>query len=388
MKKNKQKNSQENMLEHSLVKIEFYQKYLEIYLEIVSSRDYIETINIIDVFCGMGIYKDGNKGSPIISFEAIKKQKSKGNTQKFNLLINDIDSSRVEQVKSYINEKNKNYCNVYCFCDDANDMFIKVDKFISTLDEKSFNLLFIDPYGYKDIKKDILKKIMRHKSTEIILFLPVADMYRFTKDAVKKEDFAPYQALLQFINSFFPSDHPVVKGEETMTIMDYIEYLRKAFCFDENKFYTASYYLERSKNYYFALFFITTSILGYDKIIEVKWKLNPIDGRGFKYNKQTHLFTEQFNKKDHEEALSYLENNLVDFLKIARTNVDLYEYTLKLGYMPKHTVSFLKKLQNENKLNVVSATSNKSKIRKGSFYVNYENYNPQKPKVFISIKKK
>jgi three-Cys-motif partner protein len=67
------KNVKNTLQIHSQAKIEFYEKYLNRYLRILCLSKFIKRINIYDVFCGMGIYEDGGKGSPIVAFEARKK---------------------------------------------------------------------------------------------------------------------------------------------------------------------------------------------------------------------------------------------------------------------------------------------------------------------------
>lgn len=68
----KKNDVKETMKIHSRAKVDFYGRYLERYLEILNLVDFIHKINIYDVFCGMGIYKDGHKGSPIVAFDIIK----------------------------------------------------------------------------------------------------------------------------------------------------------------------------------------------------------------------------------------------------------------------------------------------------------------------------
>jgi three-Cys-motif partner protein len=57
---------------HSQEKVKFYKTYLNRYLRIMCLSKHIDRINIYDVFCGMGIYEDGGKGSPIAAFDEIK----------------------------------------------------------------------------------------------------------------------------------------------------------------------------------------------------------------------------------------------------------------------------------------------------------------------------
>ena len=55
------KKSQNTMLAHSKAKVEFYEKYLERYLPIMSFTKYVNTINIYDVFVVGGCMITGVK---------------------------------------------------------------------------------------------------------------------------------------------------------------------------------------------------------------------------------------------------------------------------------------------------------------------------------------
>ena len=57
---------------HSRAKVDFYKTYLERYVAILCQSPYIRHIRIYDVFCGMGIYEDGGKGSPVVAYDTIK----------------------------------------------------------------------------------------------------------------------------------------------------------------------------------------------------------------------------------------------------------------------------------------------------------------------------
>ncbi|HHD79572.1 MAG TPA: three-Cys-motif partner protein TcmP, partial [Epsilonproteobacteria bacterium] len=101
------KQGEKNYLEeHSKEKVAFYEKYLNLYLTVLINAQYVNAINIYDIFCGVGIYDgDGSKGSPVVAMECIKKQLKihrKNRDKPINLLINDGDKKRVNIAKNYI----------------------------------------------------------------------------------------------------------------------------------------------------------------------------------------------------------------------------------------------------------------------------------------------
>lgn len=359
---------------HSQAKVSFYKNYLERYLAILCTSPYIENINIYDLFCGMGIYDDGGKGSPIIAYETIKEvfesHKFKNKTN-ITLIINDKLQDRILRVNDYINKNKHEYCSVVSYNLDFDDLLKKILPYINETSKNTRNLVFIDPYGYKNIRKEILYNLMENGKTEIILFLPISHMQRFTNAAIQDEDeITQYKPLRNFVYSFFSDkSHPI--RQNTVTVKDYINYISESLRFN-NKFYTTSYYIERDKSNYFALFFMSSHIFGFEKILEVKWGLDEKSGGGFKIPDDTgNLFAEEFAIETKNENANRLKTIILDALKKPKTNKELYEIVLSSEFLPKHANEVLKKLQQENpKFHVVNIENLKD-ARKGAFYLSH-----------------
>lgn len=167
------KDPKNHLLIHSKAKVDFYKNYLERYLRILCLSKHIKNVNIYDIFCGMGIYEDGGKGSPIVAFEAISsfftEWNGKTNT-KVSLAVNDISSQNVAKVKQYIESQSHEFCNIRYFKEDIERMFRIVQEEVSKTQIDTRNIIFIDPYGYKNINKDKLFNLMKNGRTEIIFF--------------------------------------------------------------------------------------------------------------------------------------------------------------------------------------------------------------------------
>jgi three-Cys-motif partner protein len=373
---------------HSQAKVEFYTAYLKRYLRILCLAQPINQINIYDVFCGIGIYDDGGKGSPIAAFDAIKgltsDEKLKRTNTQISLIINDIEQQKIERVKKYIDSGNQNFCDVRYYNYDIEQMFNIVQKEVSNTASNTRNLIFIDPYGYKNIKKEILYKLMENGRTEIILFLPISHMHRFTQKAIHDEETVQYEPLRQFVNSFFNSDHKMVK--EQLAVMEYIQFITEALQY--NKFYTTSYYIERDSTNYFALFFMSSNILGFEKILGVKWELDEEAGSGFKTPLiQKGFFDEYFMEQAKEENAAKLESILLNLLAEPKTNKQIYEETLKHEFLPKHTTEVFKIWQSSNPEFKVYDMKTGNKARKGAFYISYDNYKESEAKVQFRLEK-
>jgi len=362
---------------HSKAKIDFYAKYLKRYLRILCFAQNINRINIYDIFCGMGIYKDGGKGSPIVAFDAIKElildEKFKKTNTQISLIVNDKEPQNIEQIKKYIEPQNENFCNVEYYNLDIEQMFDIVRQKVSSTTKDTRNLIFIDPYGYKDIKKETIAQLMENGKTEIILFLPISHMHRFTQKAIQDEESVQYEPLRNFINSFFGPDHKMIK--EHLPVMEYIQCITDALKYD-NKFYATSYYIERDSTKYFALFFMSSHIFGFEKILEVKWDLDEEAGRGFNIPaKQPGLFDDYFANAEKEKNATRLELILLELLKDPKTNRQIYKETLQHEFLPKHTNAIFGQWQSNKPNFKVLDIKTKKEARKGSFYISYDSFN-------------
>jgi three-Cys-motif partner protein len=377
-------NSKKTMLIHSEAKVEFFKTYLERYLRILYLAHGIDEINIFDVFCGTGIYENGKKGSPIVAFDAVKKLRNDlGFDKRINLIVNDSQETKVSAVRDYIDSNNKNYCEVGYHKLPAEMMFEEVIKHINKQTRNSRNLVFIDPYGYKEIKKATLERLLQNERTEIILFLPISQMQRFTAVALEN-DLEPYKPLRNFVDSFFEENHPI--KTQRVSAIQYIDFLKKQLRF--GKYFSTSYYIARDESSFFGLFFISPHIFGFQKILEVKWALDEEGGRGFRQPEpQSSLFAIQSKELAHNDNYERLEKILKNSLQTPKDNWELYEIILENEFLPKHANEIFKNWQDKSKIISVTEINTGKAARKNSFYVNWENYknNAGNPKVTFTL---
>lgn len=374
---------------HSQAKVEFYKTYLERYVAILCQSHFIKHIRIYDVFCGMGIYEDGGKGSPIVAYDTIKgiyDAHKITNDTKISLIINDKSETRIAKVKEYIDSNRHSYCDVRSYNLEINRLFETIVPEINNTPSDTRNLVFIDPYGYKDIKKELLLELMKNGRTEVILFLPISHMQRFTNAAIQDEEsIIQYEPLRNFVYSFFPdTNHPI--RQSTINVKDYIHYVADALKF-QDKFFATSYFIERDKVNFFALFFMSSNIYGFEKILDVKWTLDEEHGGGFILPEATgNLFAEEESLEAKNDNARKLKSILEEFLKIPHTNIELYEIVLRNEFLPKHANEVLREMQQNNpRFSVINVATGKN-ARKNSFYLSYQHYKKQ-PIVKLYIEK-
>jgi three-Cys-motif partner protein len=215
------KKSQQTMLPHSEVKIDLLKKYLERYLNILTQSKYISDINIYDLFCGEGVYENGGKGSPIIILETIKDiyfaAQAKGKSiDKFNCKFNDIEDWKLDNLKQEITTRHLHYPAIGEIKFSQSDYRRILPEVINEINalkkEKAF--VFIDPYGYKDVRISDIKNLLKSKKSEVLLFLPTQFMFRF-------ENKGTPECLLEFIDELMPVD----QWPASETGLDFIENL-------------------------------------------------------------------------------------------------------------------------------------------------------------------
>ncbi len=383
----KKTDAKTTMLLHSEAKVDFFRKYLERYIRILALSDQFREINIFDVFCGTGVYDNGKKGSPLAAFEVIKEfreQHPEANSVAINLYVNDSASNKVDAVKTYIDAENVNFCNVEYSSKRADEVLTEIGDTLSQQGRGCHNLMFIDPYGYKEIDRAALERLLANGRTEVILFLPISHMQRFTAKAVESDE-APYIPLKRFVASYFPSDHPI--HSSTLSTNEYIAAVKAALRF--GRYYSTSFVIERDSSNQYAVFFITSHIYGYEKILEVKWRMDEEEGRGFSQpdpNPTIKLFAAEEKELAKQENYTRLEKLLADFLREPRTNRELYEWTLGQEFLPKHTNEVLKRLQGLGDLEVTDAQTGKP-VRKGSFYLTWHSFKQNVPRAMFNLRK-
>lgn len=385
------KDSLNKILPHSQAKLDLYQKYLEKYFSILGLAKGISKINIYDLFSGTGIYEDGKVGSPILAFQTIKDNRfffTKKNwpLKPISLFINDKDSEKVETVRLIIEEKGlPEKFQLECKSSDVIELFSEITERIEVQDGRERNLLFIDPYGYKTINPHVMRKLLQNGRTEIILFLPISFMHRF-KNISLREDKACYKALNEFVTSLFPLEHPMREPED-LSIHDFIDYITKGFTFKGNN-YCVSHSIERSKNNFFAVFFMTKHILGLERMLTVKWGEDNDFGKAYLIKKESNqlgLFTQldkETNQKNNYQKLSEILLRKISN-KHEFNNLDLYESTLKNEFLPKHSNQVMRDLKKAKRIKVLDAVT-RNEIEKPRTYFNkWDDFRTKQPKIII-----
>ncbi|MBS4028307.1 MAG: three-Cys-motif partner protein TcmP [Ignavibacteriales bacterium] len=363
------------MLEHSKAKVELYGRYLSTFLNIISRDKHTEKIYLYDLFCGEGMYDNGEKGSPIVALEVIKNHYFENNNScpRIKVLFNDVDEIKIKKLKEHCSKifqpnnseivfESKNYS-------DLIEIAIREITQLS-IDEKA--IIFIDPYGYKDIRILQIEKLLKGNHSEVLLFLPISQMYRYANVAMRKE-ITGTEYLVELITEIFQSNIPRFDSPE-----DFINKIKESLKVTLKNFFVDTFRLQRDPQNVYSLFFFTSHIRGFEKMLEAKWKIDSEQGKGFRLEKTGDLFSSVV----HSNYPSLLESLLRSDYRIS--NRDIYEFGLRNGYLPTHTIQVFRWWQSEKKMEVED--DNGLKVRNGWFYLDYKYHSPRwEKKVYFKL---
>src|SRR5690606_5943752 len=201
-----------------------------------------------------------------------------------------------------------------------------------------------------------IKNLMAKGNAEVLLWLPTQFMYRFSNNGTP-EALKDFIEELELFKSWKPSNN----------VWDFVHQLKDGFqAFLGDKLFVDTFTIQKDVSTVFCLFFFTSHIKGFEKMLEAKWEIDTEQGKGWDYaGNQPSLF--------HEQKTNPLEEKLREYLKSGkRHNGEVYEFTLRQGFLPKHTNEILYNWQNNDRIEVITASGEKA--RKKSFYVAYNYY--------------
>ncbi len=217
---------------------------------------------------------------------------------------------------------------------------------------KAKAFIFIDPYGYKEIRPTMIKDLLSGGKSEVLLFLPTQHMFRFSKKGTP-------ESLAEFLEE-------IRQGREFpigSTMSDYIDYITAGFRLLLPDCYVGSFTIRKDLLTAFCLFFFTTHIYGAEKMLEAKWKLDNDQGKGWSFH-DTGLEGGLFDQPQTNPLEKLLLAKLVEG---PQTNESIYEFTIRAEFLPTHSRQILTAMQKQGRLRVEPETT-----RKGAFYLNYQ----------------
>jgi len=169
--------------DHSLVKLNILERYLEIYLKFLTKNCFMSNLKltIIDGFAGGGIYKNNITGSPLRIKQAVEKAKKiiqfERESNNCRAVTFDIDYKFIERNKDTFTFLKQALVDYDFYCSKTECILGRfssnLDQLIQGIKDKGRaerSIFILDQYGYADAPvKDIKKIFLNLKKAEVIL---------------------------------------------------------------------------------------------------------------------------------------------------------------------------------------------------------------------------
>lgn len=355
---------------HTEIKLAIYTEYLRRYLPILLHARSVESIHIYDMFCGRGYTSDGKKGSAVLGIEEVVNSVTRIGTKKeVYIHLSDCDKvncSEISHIVSTLKLPSNITVDVSCkdFHEAVNDSNNR--QTVGRINNKEKLLFFIDPYGYKDTDPRTIVDIKQNDNAEVIMFVPIRHIFRFLSSKQPNRALDKWRSFVEYHDG-----------------ISEISELISAICtkFAHENFNTGYFMFvnQKSGNEY-TLFFLSSNLLGLEKFNEVKWSFDRVQGT--KISKDFECSVASCIEDDlHKNELSILKDRIIQEVNslpgLTISNVDLYEYIVQNGYLPKH---FNQLWKNDKFLNKKFTTS-----RRQGNYITYEYYSNSEILVLFSV---
>ena len=342
-------------------KVKFYKDYIGGYLIKVLMA--FRKCFVADLFCGPG--KNGTKaGSPLVLIEEAKRMLAspallQGKiTPEVKILFNDIKTDHTENLKrelaafgaipgiSITAIENKPFAEV-------------LTQLLPVLKMNLPKFFFLDPFTYSTVKLEDIKLLMDSPYTEVLLFLPAQDVYRFAAT----EKIPP--TTRNFLNDF------TTKGVfDYAGVEDFNESICQKFRESFGLKFVRPILLDGGQRKH-TLFLLTRHVRGMMLANKIFWDKSP-DGLGIKDGiGEQHLFNTGTCREDFQQFATAFEDTLK--AQGSMNNTQIIVFTASYGYLPEHVKQVLDNLKNSGKITVTHVGTGKK-----GYYVAENNWDEVK----------
>ncbi|MCX5782146.1 MAG: three-Cys-motif partner protein TcmP [Elusimicrobia bacterium] len=217
--------------EHTKVKHEILSKYLGAWIRILGKN--YSRICYFDCFAGRSIYKDGEKGSPLLALDICADVKKRFHYLK-EIVCTFIEKDRVnfDDLKKSVKEEIEKYPKKYegiTVIEPINDEFENIANGI--IDKVGKNLapsfFFIDPFGFSGVPLKTLNKLLSIQRVEIFITFMLRDVIRFLESEPHKHSIEELYNIENIKEMLSSDDYKKIPKEEAL-LKIYIAQLKSA----------------------------------------------------------------------------------------------------------------------------------------------------------------
>jgi three-Cys-motif partner protein len=354
------------------LKLDILSKYLVEWFPVMVNTDFFRTIYLYDFFAGSGTDSTGYHGSPIIMLthliENCSKLKEKYKTAE--LLLNDNAKEKIEKLKVNCGKlfenckKNKscphflnNSCSVISVRFENKDFKILFSEEHKKLQAKKnhYCFMFIDQYGIKEVDASTFNILSSLRHTDILFFTATAHAKRFSKTE-------GFQRPLGLDDDFeWNENHHRDLCQHYASLIP-----------ENSGFHVAPFSIKKEDTGMICgLIFGSNHLYGIEKFLIVAWKKDALTGEANYDIEDDDIRPDApnlFEEFDKPKKLDRFEKNLREYLRVKRTNKEIYEFTLLEGFLPAHTNQILGEMEKNNHLKICTISG---ETRKKGYYINH-----------------
>lgn len=361
----------------TLLKLKIFRQYVREWLPVFVSKRTHSQVNIFDFFAGPGTDVSGNPGSPLIVVEEVSSYYARRPVDpavSLTLYFSDENQKHTARLRERVTPMASDA--KWQVCVDSLDFAEAFVKYLPSIrDRHSANLVILDQFGFRHMPPEVFVALASCETTVLICFMSSSYIRRFIGEPATQR-YVP-----------IPPDEMerVPASEIHRYVCDYYRSLVPAGV----DYHVAPFSIKSQANVH-GLIFGSRSLLGLNKFLDVCWGLDEFTGEAnFAIDndpiatrpEQPSLFDEYNVPKKQTEFAANLEAFLT---QDRRTNKDVYRFTLESGFLPRQANALLRSLQT-NDLLVVKGIDGSS-VRRGSYYVSWDEYKTGSPRVVFTYK--
>ncbi|ADU63787.1 MAG: three-Cys-motif partner protein TcmP [Pseudodesulfovibrio sp.] len=336
------------MDQHTRQKVAIFDAYLKRYLKIVSKGGY-SRVSIYDPCAGKGIYGDC-VGSALTACNNIRAHLPYAPSVGFHLYLNEPDDDNRKELSKVCS-----YEFVECIDNQKAESFI--EKYCSA-GHSGHKLWFIDPYGYTQVGRSSVSKIMEQASSEVLLFIPLTFIYRFLNGNLDHD--AKLKPVAKFLNDYSIAQKEARLCSTPIAFADLIS--RKM-----QELYNYSWHATMVEGpLHYSLVFISRHHYGLEKFLEARDKI---------LKDQCSSQLSLIPMGEEKELLAILPDRGVD-------NCEMYMLGLKNGFTPSGVRACLEKLESRELIHIKK--NDGVKRGKGIFFLGKKYYKNNDRRIVIS----
>ncbi len=357
------------------LKLALFRGYIREWLPVFLTKNF-QKVNLYDLFAGPGYDAYGNPGSPVIIVEEMNQffqtypdLKDSANVR---MVFNDYKQLKIVKLKQAVEQLARSpSC---CSIEYSRQPFQKaLQQYLPEIASKnSANLIIMDQFGFKEVTPEVIRQLAECSTTDILFFIPSSFIKRFIETPE--------------VGGKFDMDSEQVKSRDYNTIHRFVcEYFRQKL--GSQEYCLAPFSIKKGSNIY-GVIFGSQSLFGLDKFLKVCWALDPVTGEA-NYNIDGDFAWAQKGLFPGMNTISK-EDKFQHDLKVfvhdrSPTNHDVYKFTLTQGFRPQRATGLLRKMRQNGQLVVTDLDSKRSSTQ-GGYYIAWDEYNKQLPRIRFSVK--